>query len=221
MWWSAAACVTADSIKTTKQTLGSNSVSSPMSQKSAAILLPEGISSKGNADWLQDARASCAEEGRRGTAEVSAAANGGDCMWGVLCVQTWVVVTKGRQAATGIQGLKCKRHLKPFGYQGGREQMGWTERLGLAHRRCWYATPCVRARSCLTACTPMDCSPPGSSVHGILQARKLEWVATSSFRGIFLTQGSNLSLLHLLHWQAESLPLGSPHIIDTLNEIDN
>ena len=31
--------------------------------------------------------------------------------------------------------------------------------------------------------TPVDCSPRGSSVHGILQARKLEWVAISSFRG--------------------------------------
>ena len=38
--------------------------------------------------------------------------------------------------------------------------------------------------------TPMDSRPPGSSVHGILQARMLEWVATSSSRGIFLTQGS-------------------------------
>ena len=33
------------------------------------------------------------------------------------------------------------------------------------------------AQSCPTLCNPMDCSPPGSSVHGILQARKLEWVA--------------------------------------------
>ena len=31
--------------------------------------------------------------------------------------------------------------------------------------------------------TPMDCSPPGSSVHGIFQARILEWVAISSSRG--------------------------------------
>ena len=35
---------------------------------------------------------------------------------------------------------------------------------------------------------PMDYSLPGSSVHGILQARLLEWVAISSFRGIFPTQ---------------------------------
>ena len=39
--------------------------------------------------------------------------------------------------------------------------------------------------SCLTLCDPMDCSPPGSSVHGILQARILEWVA------IFFSRGSS------------------------------
>ena len=36
--------------------------------------------------------------------------------------------------------------------------------------------------NCVRLCNPMDCSPPGSSVHGILQARILEWVAISSFR---------------------------------------
>ena len=39
------------------------------------------------------------------------------------------------------------------------------------------------AHSCLTLCNPMDCSLPGSSVHGILQARILEWVAVSFSRG--------------------------------------
>ena len=38
-------------------------------------------------------------------------------------------------------------------------------------------------QSCLTLCDPMDCSLPGSSVHGILQARILEWVSMSSFKG--------------------------------------
>ena len=38
-------------------------------------------------------------------------------------------------------------------------------------------------QSCLTLCDPMDCSPPGSSVHGILQARIVEWVAISFPRG--------------------------------------
>ena len=40
-------------------------------------------------------------------------------------------------------------------------------------------------QSCLTLC-----NPPGSSVHGILQARILEWIAMPSFQGIFLAQGS-------------------------------
>ena len=35
-------------------------------------------------------------------------------------------------------------------------------------------------KSCATLCDPMDCNPPGSSVHGILQARILEWVAIPS-----------------------------------------
>ena len=38
-------------------------------------------------------------------------------------------------------------------------------------------------QSCLTLCDPMDCSLLGSSVHGILQARILEWVAISYSRG--------------------------------------
>ena len=53
-----------------------------------------------------------------------------------------------------------------------------------------HSSPCVCvcmcvlvAQSCLTVCDPMDCSPAGSSVHGIFQARILEWVAISSSRG--------------------------------------
>ena len=47
------------------------------------------------------------------------------------------------------------------------------------------AVCCVPAKSpqlCPTLCDPMDCSPPGSSVHGILQARILEWAAMPSSR---------------------------------------
>ena len=39
------------------------------------------------------------------------------------------------------------------------------------------------SQSCLTLCDPMDCSPPGSSVYGKLQARILEWVAIPFSRG--------------------------------------
>ena len=48
--------------------------------------------------------------------------------------------------------------------------------------------PCVHAKSLQSVqlfVTPMDCSPPGSSVHGILQGRILEWVAMPSSRGSY------------------------------------
>ena len=45
---------------------------------------------------------------------------------------------------------------------------------------------CVYAQSLQTLCGPLDCSPRGSSLHGISQARVLEWVAISSSRGSFL-----------------------------------
>ena len=47
----------------------------------------------------------------------------------------------------------------------------------------WPTWRRVVAQSCPTLCDPMDCSLPGSSVHGSLQARILEWVAISSSRG--------------------------------------
>ena len=42
---------------------------------------------------------------------------------------------------------------------------------------------CLHEQSCPPLCDPMDGSPPGSSVHGISQARRLEWVAISFSRG--------------------------------------
>ena len=46
-----------------------------------------------------------------------------------------------------------------------------------------YESESEVAQLYLTLCEPMDCSPPGSSVHGIFQARILEWVAISFSRG--------------------------------------
>ena len=63
------------------------------------------------------------------------------------------------------------------------------------------------AQSCPTLCNPMDWGPPGSSVHGIFQARKLEWVAILFFQGIFPTQGIELGSPTL---QADSLPSEPP-----------
>ena len=52
-------------------------------------------------------------------------------------------------------------------------------------------------QSCLTLCDLMDCSLPGSSVHGILQAEILEWVAIPFSKVSSLIQGSNPGLLHI------------------------
>ena len=58
--------------------------------------------------------------------------------------------------------------------------------------------------------TPMDCSPPGSSVHGILQARMLKWAAIPFPKGS--SRGSNLGLLHcrqiLCHLSHQGSPFG-------------
>ena len=60
-----------------------------------------------------------------------------------------------------------------------------------------YVYVCVLvAQLSLTHCGPRYYSPPGFSIHGIFQARILEWVAIPFSRGIFLTQGLNLRLLH-------------------------
>ena len=66
------------------------------------------------------------------------------------------------------------------------------------------------AQLCLTLCNRLVHSLPGSSVHGISQARMLERVAICYSQGIFLTQGSCLGLWGLLHWQVDSLPVAPP-----------
>ena len=69
-----------------------------------------------------------------------------------------------------------------------------------------------------TFCDPLDCSPPGSSVHGILQARILEWVAISSSRGPSWPRGrTHISctgrgiLCHRATWEAPLTDVPTPH----------
>ena len=60
---------------------------------------------------------------------------------------------------------------------------------------CHFLLQCMKvkresevAQACPTLSNPMDCSPPGSSVHGIFQARTLEWGATA-----FSAQGNDIA----------------------------
>ena len=68
-------------------------------------------------------------------------------------------------------------------------------------------------QSCLTLCNPMDCSPPGSSVHGIPQQEYRSGLPCLP-PGNLPKPGIKPSSLSLLHWQVGSLPLappGKPH----------
>ena len=71
----------------------------------------------------------------------------------------------------------------------------WTQDIWL-HKKHWeplssWGCVCL----CPALCNPMDCGPPGSSVHGILQVRILKW-CHALLQGLFPTQGSNPGLLH-------------------------
>ena len=57
------------------------------------------------------------------------------------------------------------------------------------------------AQLCLTLCDPMDCSPPSSFVHGILQARLLEWVA------IFFSKYMQNTSCEMLGWMKHKLEI--------------
>ena len=82
----------------------------------------------------------------------------------------------------------------------------WAERLLIPPliNNAWSAQVTL---SCLTLCDPLDGSPAGSSVHGILQARILEWAAMPPPGDL---PNPGIKLLHLLHWQMGSLLLVPP-----------
>ena len=97
-------------------------------------------------------------------------------------------------------GLQPTRLFRPWDFPGKNTGVG-----------CHFLLQCMKvesesevAQSCLTLCDPMDCSLPGSFVHGIFQARVLEWVAIAfsliTFRidwfDLLVLQGTLKSLHH-------------------------
>ena len=72
---------------------------------------------------------------------------------------------------------------------------------------------------CLTLCDPMNCSLPGSSIHGNFPRKTTGVGCHFLLQEIFLSQGLNS---HILHWQADSLPmnhLGSPERVEKRDEL--
>ena len=106
---------------------------------------------------------------------------------------TWILVSKYHSVK-----LKPKTNKEVNHTHTHTNRVLW--RTGLAGKSA------VCAQSCLTLCNPMDSNLPGSSVHGISQARILKWVVISSPGNIPDSEIKPTSLA-LLHWQVDSLPL--------------
>ena len=85
----------------------------------------------------------------------------------------------GRWNKKGLGIFQLRKPKPPLSFIDLQDQSLWTP---LFFSYCVSIIILV-AQSCLTLCHPMDCSLPGSSVHRILQARILEWVAISFSRG--------------------------------------
>ena len=89
------------------------------------------------------------------------------------CWKHWLY--KREYVSLGSRKKNCARKVDFDGPSGNENNPG-----GFFHCCCCC---CLVAHLCPTLCNPMDCSPPGSSVHGISQASILEWVAISSSKG--------------------------------------
>ena len=94
------------------------------------------------------------------------------------------LLTRSSQKGSGKRCAKCPRRQD----HRTKWEMGEVEVCGAVFGPSklppnFYTVSCVRVCSEASVCDPMDCSPPGSSVHGILQARILEWVTMPSSRG--------------------------------------
>ena len=95
-----------------------------------------------------------------------------------------ILTLKSNLAAAAAKSLQSCLTLRPHRQQPTRLHCPWDSPDKNTGVGCHLLLQCMKvksesevAQSCLTLHDPMDCSPPGSSVHGICQARVLEWGA--------------------------------------------
>ena len=91
---------------------------------------------------------------------------------------------------------------------------------------CHFLLQCMKvksesevAQSCQTPSDPMDCSPPGSSVHGIFQARVLEWGAIAFSKFIPLVSPYFIFISTALFWGLSLLPHTIPSSLPSLKKL--
>ena len=101
-------------------------------------------------------------------------------------IQRWIMESFGYPGliCDSCASLMDKLHSSRILYKTYGEKLDPIIRACKGNLHSPFAVLCAQSiQSYPTLCDPMDCSPPDSSVHGILQARILEWVAMPSSRG--------------------------------------
>ena len=101
---------------------------------------------------------------------------------------SWI---SGRSTAAAAKSLQsCPTLCDPLRQQPTRLRCPWDSPGKNTGAGCHFLLQCMKVKSesevaqlCPTLRDPMDCSPPGSSAHGIFQARGLEWVAIAFHAG--------------------------------------
>ena len=127
----------------------------------------------------------------------------------LLLAQTFRVVIHPPALALFIEHVLRAAAAPSTGGAPGNEADGVLSLKGLTVFFGWKdkCVLCLLAQSYLTLCDPLDCSPPGCSVHGDSPGKNTEVGCHFFLQGIFPTQGSNPHFLCLLHRQADSLSL--------------
>ena len=104
-----------------------------------------------------------------------------------------------------LNRFSCVLPCAPHRWQPTRLPRPWDSPGKNTGVGCHFLLQCMKvkserevAQSCLTLSDPMDCSLPGSSVHGIFQARVLEWVAIAFSEGLLIGIYKNQILILLI-----------------------
>ena len=102
----------------------------------------------------------------------------------LFCINAHIWNLEKWERWTYLQTRNGDRHREQtYKHQGGKGRSGRNWEIALTYMYCLCCCCWLVTKLCLTLCDPMEWSPPGSSVHGIFQARILEWVAVSFSRG--------------------------------------
>ena len=139
----------------------------------------------------------------------SAMLSGGGQTWDSVILTTWALDATGTRPHAEQPGAVSRR-----GWRGGNlvlgAKLGQPTQLALTCEKLSLELSSMHAcsvtQSFSTLCDPMDCSLPGSSVHGIFRTRMLEWVAMPSSRGSCQPRNWN----HITCLQANSLASEPP-----------